>query len=301
MALLAGLPGLALGDASVVWLALSEKGGAYAEAEGVLLGSLAPSAARVDLKSAPWQDFAGSAGKPPALIVTLGALAFRGMLDKMQKDPGLTHVPILAALLPRKSYEALAPRAPLQSTAIFLDQPTERYLDLIRLAMPERRRIAVLLGPDSQSLRPALLSAAAARGMKLTLAQVDSDDLYPVLSAVLEDSDVLLALPDSRVYNPHTLQNILITSYRRRMPTVSYSAASVKAGATLALFTSPTQAAQQTAAAIRSFVSSRTLPPPRPAADYSVALNAQVTHSLDLALEDAEHLSAALRKKEELR
>lgn len=285
---------------AAVWVALTETGGAYAEAAAVLREEWAATARRAELLLMAAREL--PAGAPaPRLVVTLGAGALRAMVERMQAEPGLNGVPLLAALLPRASYEGIVGAKPsVSASAVLLDQPLERHFELLRQAMPARRRIGMLLGPDTLRLKPALLAAAAARGMQLNALALPSpgQDIYPALREVLDDAEVLLTLPDSPLLQPGALQNILITAYRQRVPVASYSAAQVKAGATLALFTSPTQAARQTVAAMQAFLAGRGLPPVRQAETFSVAVNAQVGRSLGLALDDADTLAAAVRRQE---
>jgi putative ABC transport system substrate-binding protein len=294
------MSGTALAEDVGVWIALSESGGPYAEAAGALRDDLtASSPRRADVRVGPWQDMLAASGKPPQLVVTVGAAAFRGLIEDAQRGGALANVPVLAILVPRAFYESLSSKARAPTSAVFLDQPINRYLDLLRLAMPERKRIGVLLGPESAPLSAALAKAAAARGLQLITAQVGSDDeLYPALRNVLTDAEVLLALPDARVFNTGSLQNILITTYRQRVPMVAFAPGYVRAGATLALYCSPAQAASQAAAAVRAFIGGRGLPAPQPAGDFSVAVNDRVARSLGLSVDDAAGLADSLRRQE---
>lgn len=290
--------------AGAIWVALTAAEGAYAEAAAALRDEWAAAARPSELLIAPAGELAAPASPAPRLIVTLGAGALRQMLEHQQSDAALGRVPLLASLLPRASYESIVgARAQAGISAVLLDQPVERHLELLRLALPERRKVGLLLGPETLALRPALLGAAAARGMQLKAIALSPavQDLYPALREVLDGAEALLILPDSRLLQAGALQNILITAYRQRVPVATYSAAQVKAGATLALYTSPAQAARQTAAAMQAFLAGRGLPPVRLAETFSVAVNPQVGRSLGLALENAETLAAALRRQEGLR
>lgn len=292
------------GAGPAVWVVQTDLGGAYAEATATLREEWAEGVRRAELIVMPARDLPNPAAPAPRLLVTLGAGALRAAVDRMQADAALARVPLLAALLPRASYEALVPsRLAAGGSAVLLDQPLERHVELLRQALPQRRKVGVLLGPDTLPLKPALQSAAAARGMQLNAVGVVSpaQDIYPALREVLDDAEVLLTLPDSLLLQPGALQNILITAYRQRVPVATYSAAQVKAGATLALFTSPAQAARQTLAAMQGFLTGRGLPPVRLAESFSVAVNAQVGRSLGLTLEDAETLAAAVRRQEGVR
>ena len=294
------LPTCASADDVSIWLALSELGGPYVEAANALRGQLAQTAShRIDVRVGSWQDLAQTPGKPPQLIVAVGASAYRSAIDEGQRVSALADVPVLALLVPRAYYEAQAPKARVPTSAVFLDQPLGRYLDLVRLALPERRRIGVLLGPESSAQSAPLAKAAAARGVPLVSVKVDGeDDLYAGLRSVLADADVLLALPDARVFNAGSLQNILITTYRQRVPLVAFAPGYVKAGAALALYSSPTQAADQAAAMVRAFLGSHALAAPQLPSDFSVAVNERVARSLGLIIADPDDLAEQLRRIE---
>jgi len=299
--LLTGLrAGAALADDAGVWLALSENGGPYAEAAHALRDELTtPTARRTEVRLGLWQELLANPGRPPQLIVTIGAAAYRGVIEDAQHGGATANVPVLAILVPRAFYESLAPKARAPTSAVFLDQPLTRFLDLLRLAMPERKRIGVLLGPESAPQSAALAKAAGARGMQLFAAQVGSEDeLYPALRNILTDAEVLLALPDSRVFNTGSLQNILITTYRQRVPLVAFAPGYVKAGAALALYSSPTQAADQAAAMVRAFLGSHALAAPQLPSDFSVAVNERVARSLGLIIADPDDLGELLRRQE---
>jgi putative ABC transport system substrate-binding protein len=294
------LPTCAAANDFSIWIAVSELGGPYLEAANALRSGVAqPAPYRIETRLDSWQDLLATPGKSPQLIVTVGAAAYRGVIDEAQHGGVLANVPVLAILIPRMSYESVAPKARAPTSAIFLDQPLGRYLDLLRLAMPDRKRVGVLLGPESSSLAAPLAKAAAARGLQLVTARVSGDeDLYAGLRSVLADAEVLLALPDARVFNAGSLQNILIATYRQRVPLVAFAPGYVKAGATLALYSSPTQAADQAVALVRAVAGGRALPAPQAASDFSIGVNERVARSLGLNFGEAADLGARLRRQE---
>lgn len=283
-----------------VWVVLSDQGGAYAEVVAVLKEELTRDPRGVDWVAAPWQSFQAAVLPLPQAIVTVGVRAWGAMVEKQQAMPELAKVPIMATLVPKTGYEVLAAKATGPSSAVWLDQPLERYLALLRLAMPERQRLGVLFGPDSEAWKPALLKAAAAQGLSVHHATLHAqgDDLYAVLRTVLDEAQVLLALPDNQVFNPASLQNILIAAYRQRVPLVTYAPGHVKAGATLALYATPTQVAVQAAASLRNQLAGRGWLPARGTDKFTVAVNAQVGRSLGLAMLEPEALMDALRRQE---
>jgi putative tryptophan/tyrosine transport system substrate-binding protein len=292
--------GAAAAEEASIWLALSEAGGPYAEAANAMRDELAAmSPRRADIRVGHWQSLLAAPGKPPQLVVTIGAAAYRGVIDDNQRGGSLDGVPVLATLVPRALYEALSAKTRAPTSAVFLDQPVGRFLDLLRMVMPERKHVGVLFGAESAPFAAALAKAASARGLQLSTAHVGGDEeLYPALRSVLNDADVLLALPDARVYNTGSLQNILITTYRQRVPVVAFAPGYVRAGATVAVFSSPTQSGVQAAVIVKAFVNGRGLPAPQAAGDFSVAVNDRVARSLGLSIEDASAIADALKRQE---
>ena len=232
-------------------------------------------------------------------MLTLGVQALRAALARAAM-PAWQQVPVLAGLLPQAAHEALAADMPRGSSAVWLDQPLERQLALAKEAFAPDRRVGVLLGPTSALLEPGLDRAARRQGLQLVKSApiARSADIYPALSEVLNQSDVMLALPDPLLFNAETLQHILMATYRQRVPMLSYAAAHVRAGATMALFTSPTQVAHQMAQAVRATRSGAPLPRPAWAQHFTLAINDQVARSLGRQLPDMAQLEAALRRQE---
>lgn len=235
----------------------------------------------------------------PTVFVALGSEAARVLLA------GNVQAPILCALLPRAGFERLlSMNGRVMSgrlSAIYLDQPMARQLMLIRLALPQPSRLGVLWGPESSGHASSLRAQTAAYGMSLSEVVVSRvEDLSTGLPALLADSNVLLALPDPLVFNSSTIQNILLTSFRARVPIVAFSPAYVRAGALLALYTTPEQAGQQAAEQVWQVLQGKPLPDrPIEPNDFEVGVNAHVARALGVAF-DSTHLRLALRRLEHL-
>lgn len=278
---------------------LSERGAGYLEAMDVLaadLGRSGLSLSDTDVRSAT-NMVAALAQQKPRIIVTLGYESLRQVLEV---DP---RVPVLAALIPRAGYERLLRGRTSTRTAVaalYLDQPIARQLDVIRLAFGAAHRVGVLLGPESSWQQSLLTAAATAQGFSLQSAEVGpSRTVAHALADVLEDAHVLLALPDAQVYNATTVGNVLISSYRARVPVLAFSPAYVRAGATLSLHSTPVQVGLQVALMVRQFVQTGTPPASQYPADFSITVNERVARSLDLDLNAAgltEQLKRMVRK-----
>lgn len=292
---------VALAQQQRVWVALAEEGGVHAEAAAVLRAELEPHAALTVGATAAVLD---ERAPTPALIVTVGTLAYERTLKWLeQRDAVWQRVPVLATLLPRAAYEAYraagAPRLRVTS-AVVLDQSLGRQMALIQRALPDRRRVAVLPGPQTQPQLGALEQEARARGIQLMVtARVDTPgEVYPALKEATASADVLLALPDALIYNSANLQNILLASYRARVPLVAFSAAYVKAGALLAVYSTPAQVGRHAGGLVRGWLAGRGLPPAQSPREFAVVANHRVATSLGIQLDDAALIAEDLRRAE---
>ncbi len=200
--------------------------------------------------------------------------------------------PVLVILVPRAWYvktgrERLNTDGRRSASAIFLDQPFERQARLVRLALPDVRRVGVLLSAEQSGVLNELEDALRAQRLSLVYATLKGDErLITPLEAVLSEADLLLALPDPLVFNRNTAQSLFLTSYRYRDPVLGYSRSLTRAGALLSLHSSPAQIGRQAAEWVSGALQGGTvrLPPPAYPTYYSVSINEQVARSLGFTL-----------------
>lgn len=199
--------------------------------------------------------------------------------------------PVLAVLVPRSWYVKTG-RARLSGggrsvSAIYLDQPFERQVRLIRQAFPEVRRVGVLSSTEQDAMLDELGEILRAHRLSLVRQTVTADErLIGPLENVLSEADLLLAVPDPLVFNRNTAQSLFLTSYRYRAPVLGYSRSLTRAGALLSLHSSPAQIGRQTAEWVNSAIQGVTvrLPPPAHPAYFSISINEQVARSLGFVL-----------------
>lgn len=220
----------------------------------------------------------------PDLIIAAGTKAAKLAIAQ-------SGTPVLNVMITRTSYEGLlenrpAPHQAGMVSAIYLDQPWDRQLNFIRVALPKHRLVGLLYSPEARITLPRLPP-----GMSLNARSVRSTaHLFDTLENILNDSEVLLAVPDSGIYNNNNVRNILLTSYRYKVPLIGISQAYVNAGALGAIYSTPEQLAEQAVKVIASFARNRHLPEPQYPVSFSIALNQQVARSLGIALDSAEEI-----------
>ncbi len=282
----------ALTGATEVAVVISEDTAIYREVAQTVRSRL-DNAANVSILPAHSLD--GLKRKEYRYLVAVGGQAAQAALAS-ELD-----VQILFTLLPRNAIDRLiADRRRGNDyrtlSAVYLDQPFGRQLNLIRLALPEAARIGVLLGPDSGNQHAALQSAALERRMRLVVQKVGrEDDLASALQKLLPEADVLLALPDPAVFNPGSIQLILLGAYRQQRPLVGFSPNYVRAGAILSLHSTPEQVGRQAAEMLLAAFSRGGLPAPQYPHQFAIATNPHVARSLGIAIQGEDILSQRLR------
>lgn len=291
LCLLALLPITSHADDLRVLLMLSDNSLPYQTFATVLRSSIHANKTRVEIvESLP-------AGRKADLIMAVGTKATESAIAR-------SDAPVLGVMIPKIGYETLLKGLPSQQrswakSAIYIDQPWERQLDFIQAVLPKHRRIGLLHSPDTQLDMAGLRNETKVHGLLLNAQAVQSSvTLFATLDAVLGESDVLLAIPDSTIYNSSNVRNILLTSYRHKVPLIGISQGYVNAGALCAIYSTPEQQAEQAVEAIVSFVRNRQLPEPQYPDSYSIGLNQQVARSLGIVLNSQEAIRERMDKVE---
>lgn len=231
-----------------------------------------------------------------SLIVTLGT---RALEQTAELAPD---VPIIATFLPREGYERVRQAHPqLRMTAVFLDQPPARQIATLRTALPGIDTIALIASPHSQVLADELARTAHDAGLKVRKHLIDDErQLYKALQHSLTPGPVaLIMVPDSTLYNSHTIQNVLLTTYRYRAPVLGFSAAYTRAGALLSVHSSPEQVASEVARKVPPVLSGHALPTPAYSSTFDISLNPRVARSLGLPVLDEDELHSRVRSQEQ--
>lgn len=200
--------------------------------------------------------------------------------------------PVLAVLVPRAWYvktgrTRLSDGGGRSASAIYLDQPFERQVRLIRQAFPEARRVGMLVSGEQSELVGELNEALQAQRLSLVHVTLSGEKrLITALENVLSDAELLLAVPDPLIFNRNTAQSLFLTSYRYRVPVLGYSRSLTRAGALLSLHSSPAQIGRQTAEWVKGAIQGVpvNLPPPAHPAYFSISINEQVARSLGFTL-----------------
>lgn len=175
-------------------------------------------------------------------------------------------------------------------TAIYLDQPLERQIQLLKALFGhhDKFKVGVLLGPHSSEEEYQLESLARKYNFLINLVYVNKlENPVAVFDALLNDTQAVLAIPDGQIYNQKTSRGILLTAFHKRIPLIAYSRTYVNNGALCAVYSTTKQIADQTASTIIKLAQKKhiELSKPQYPEDFSIAVNYQVAQSLGLHVE----------------
>ena len=182
-------------------------------------------------------------------------------------------------------------------SVLYIIQPVCRQVQFIKALNPKWKSIGLIIG-DNSTLNETNISACS-RKNKLTVntASIDSAEQITIrLNELLSNSDLLLAQPDSSIYNSKTVKNILLTSYRSRKPVIGFSKNFSKAGALASIYSTPTQIAETATSIIEQYITSgnRFSRKQYYPDDYEISINRQVFRALDMDAPDIERLKNAI-------
>ena len=163
-------------------------------------------------------------------------------------------------------------------TAVYAEPAPADQLRLIELLYRRPLRVAMVLGAESAHLKPFMQALKPPLAIEEMAA---GEDINRILNRIAP-ADVLLAMPDSGVYNTDTIRNILLSTYRHKQGVIGFSADMVKAGALATTYSDIEDIDAQVAEMALAFATSGDLPPPQFPRYFSTIINDGVARSLDL-------------------
>lgn len=240
--------------------------------------------------------------KSTDLFVPIGQRALKETL-KLSGD-----IPILATLISETSFKNVTSASDSSKIhqrigAIYIDQPIERHLLFSKLALANNRRYGFIISSDNKDTINQLDSLLINDKHHIEILS-PGNNVISALSRTLDKSDVVIALPDPIVFNLRTTRNILLSTYRKRIPMIGFSKSYVKAGALAAIYSTPELIGKQTGEHIAHLVKQSLLHKgviflSRYHAKYfSISVNNRVSRSLGLPALDANSLEKRVLEKE---
>ena len=163
----------------------------------------------------------------PDLIFTLGSSATKIVAEKTSAIPIVSGMILKSDILKHSE----------NVTGIFLDYPIETQFAWIKRFVPDANTIGVIYNPENNQTKVDEAEMWADKsGFNLIFEKISSPMEIPsALERLSKRVDVLLGIPDKMVYTQQTAKQILLFSFRNRIPFIGFSSSWVKAGALYAL------------------------------------------------------------------
>lgn len=217
-----------------------------------------------------------------SVIVTIGSKA-AGLVTQFE-----TEIPTLHSLITSRSSKQLHRSSACAHNILYLEQPVERLLGSIAIALPSYKNTGILLTENTRHLDSQIKETAEKYSFKVTsLMLTEKEQLNGILENIFSTSEVLLTLPDPLIINSRSARVVLEGAYLHQIPIISYSNSMVKAGALLAVYSTPQQIGAESAQIVMKMLKqgctrkgSAMYPN-----NYSIAVNYQVARALGLDIQ----------------
>lgn len=226
--------------------------------------------------------------KTTSLIITLGT--------KAAVITATPSIPIINSLIAENSLPSSSVIAN-NKYSIYLDQPIARQLSLINILLPSSKNIGVLTSNFSATKLPLLNIESKTLGLTLHAQSISKEkNLNRELNQLINNIDVLLALPDPVIHNRQNIPFLLLSTYRYNIPVIGFSKSYVHAGAIAAIYSSTTQIAQQITELSLQVINtplsilSHSFSPKY----FSIATNTSVANSLGIKLPSIQEIKSKL-------
>lgn len=171
----------------------------------------------------------------------------------------------------------VAPARAASMTAVYAEPAPADQLQLIALLYHRPARVAAIVADPR-------FFAATLAGRADLYAFSDGDDINRLLNRIAQ-TEVLLALPDSAVFNAENIRNILLSTYRQKQAVIGFSADLVRAGALASTYSDIEDINVQVAETAAQFVATGRLPPAQFPRYFRTVVNEGVAQSLDIKVD----------------
>ena len=235
---------------------------------------------------------------PPALslldnkfIIAVGHRSLKWLIEKKVRSP------ILSTFISQTAFLSLIKDSSIkrgQVSAIYSDPDPDYQIRLIKKLYNRPVNVAVLLSHNTRYLRKELNQVARNNEVTIDILNVTaSDNIYKVLNKISK-SDVLLAVPDEKIYNLNTIRTILLTTYRHNQALIGFSQGMVTAGALASVTSNLEDVVDEIKNWIGKYKKYNVLPKARYARYFNVKINEHVAQSFKVENTSATALAKAV-------
>ena len=134
--------------------------------------------------------------------------------------------PVVGTMMLRE--DAAAEGAP-SAGEVVLDVPSRRLFEELHSLFPEKMRLGVLVSANDE--RGGLAAHGREMGFSVEFAEVETPQrLLAAFLSLKGRADLVVLLPNARLYNSATVRPLILASLENRLPIVGFSSTFVRAG-----------------------------------------------------------------------
>lgn len=208
----------------------------------------------------------------------------------------------LLAYVTQSNYRRLSSQLLIKPDAVlYRNTPYLRQLMLLQLLLPQSKRIGILCSEYSCEDLSDSKAYAKKNKLDLIIKKTNPKNLNNQLNVILNQTDSLLAIEDNSIYNPNTIGNILLNSYRRNKPIIGLRPSYVKAGVIASSFSTSEQYQQRLLYVIKQLIKDRNKHTKELNSQYfnssfELEINHHVARSMDLLLANSTAIRPLLKR-----
>jgi hypothetical protein len=217
------------------------------------------------------------------VYIAIGPVALRDVAAR--KDDCVVISAFTSSQVWRSVAAGATPARAAAMTAVYAEPAPADQLRLVALLYRRKVPVAAIIGTDTGYLKRLLDGAASFEEL------APDRDINRALNNIAP-SQVLLAMPDSAVYNADNIRNILLSTYRHKQGVIGFSADMVKAGALASTYSDIEDINAQVVEMAAGFVASGVLEAPQFPRYFSTIVNRGVARSLDIDAASATNAEA---------
>ena len=248
-----------------------------------------------EIDNISYENYDSEAITPYSSLITIGYRAAVSVINDS------TDKPVLSLLIPKQVFNLILRKSINKDkrylfSSIYIDQPIKRQINLINELSDSFRKIGILYGKNSYSSKKTITNTIKKSGLEVkNITVLERTELISETRHLSENSDLLLAVPDSTIYNRRSIKGILLTTYRNKIPVIGFSRAYVKAGALAAVYSSAENISRQAIEIIKhntrhAYISAKRFHPKY----FEVEINTKVARSLNINLVDKDTIIKSL-------
>lgn len=203
----------------------------------------------------------------------------------------LKTAPILSVLTSSITFNNIYKNSSGNLSAIYAEPSLKHQLELIKTIYKKNISIGVLYSDKSQSSLHQLEQLTENKPFTLIKHKISkTKDVTNGLQKIAS-ANVLLAVPDSTIYNNDTFRQVILTTYRRNQPIIGFSRNFVSSGALASSYSSIEHIAIETRFAINRYEKFGKLPNAFHANKHGIAVNNEVATSLGVTIRSDDFLN----------